>query len=189
MTSRTRSCAPSPCWNGSRSGRSTTSSRHRYESPGGTVVPRVNISAIRGGEPWMILTNPEVCMLYLDIRTAPGQDGGAIRHELRALMDECGLEGKVEQFVNRNGYEAQRNRTARGRGRRGTPERLRRGVRDRGLAGVQHVARPQRLQRDGHSGADVRAARPRRDGSVCSRAGDLLNAARVYALTALALCA
>ena len=54
----------------------------------------------------MLLTNPEVCMLYLDIRTAPGQDGGAIRHELRALMDECGLEGKVEQFVNRNGYEA-----------------------------------------------------------------------------------
>jgi len=80
--------------------------RNRYESPGGTVVPRVNIGAIRSGEPWMILTNPEVCMLYLDIRTAPGQDGGAIRHELRALLDECGLDGEVEQFVNRNGYEA-----------------------------------------------------------------------------------
>ena len=70
-------------------------------------MPRVGIGAIRGGEPWMILTNPEVCMIYLDIRTAPGQDGGAIRHELRALMDELGLEGEVEQFLNRPGYEAQ----------------------------------------------------------------------------------
>jgi len=81
--------------------------RNRYECPGGTVVPRVNIGAIRGGEPWMILTNPEVCMLYLEIRTAPGQDGGAIRHELRELLERCGLEGRVEQFLNRAGYEAQ----------------------------------------------------------------------------------
>jgi acetylornithine deacetylase/succinyl-diaminopimelate desuccinylase-like protein len=81
--------------------------RHRYECPGGTVIPRVNIGAIRSGEPWMLLTNPEVCMIYLDIRTAPGQDGGAIRHDLRGLLDELGLEGEVEQFVNRPGYEAQ----------------------------------------------------------------------------------
>jgi acetylornithine deacetylase/succinyl-diaminopimelate desuccinylase-like protein len=80
---------------------------HRYECPGGTVVPRVNIGAIRAGEPWMLLTNPEVCMIYLDIRTAPGQDGGAIRHDLRGLLNELGLEGEVEQFVNRPGYEAQ----------------------------------------------------------------------------------
>jgi len=81
--------------------------RHTYESPGGTVVPKVNVSAIRGGQPWMVLQNPEVCMLYLDIRTVPGQDGGLIRHELRDLLDELGLEGTVEQFVDRPGWEAQ----------------------------------------------------------------------------------
>jgi acetylornithine deacetylase/succinyl-diaminopimelate desuccinylase-like protein len=80
--------------------------RHTYESPGGTVVPRVNVSAIRGGQPWLVLQNPEVCMLYLDIRTVPGQDGGAIRHELRDLLDELSLDGTVEQFVDRPGYEA-----------------------------------------------------------------------------------
>jgi acetylornithine deacetylase/succinyl-diaminopimelate desuccinylase-like protein len=80
--------------------------RHTYESPGGTVVPRVNVSAIRGGQPWLVLQNPEVCMLYLDIRTVPGQDGGAIRHELRALLDGLSLDGTVEQFVDRPGYEA-----------------------------------------------------------------------------------
>jgi acetylornithine deacetylase/succinyl-diaminopimelate desuccinylase-like protein len=80
--------------------------RHTYESPGGTVVPRVNVSAIRGGQPWLVLQNPEVCMLYLDIRTVPGQDGGAIRHELRDLLDGLSLDGTVEQFVDRPGYEA-----------------------------------------------------------------------------------
>ncbi len=31
----------------------------------------------------------------------------AIGHELRALLDELSVEGEVEQFVNRPGYEAQ----------------------------------------------------------------------------------
>ena len=64
--------------------------RHTYASPGGTVVPRVNVSAIRAGQPWLVLQNPEVCMLYLDIRTVPGQDGGAIRHELRGCSTSSG---------------------------------------------------------------------------------------------------
>ncbi len=71
------------------------------------MVPKVNIGAIRGGQPWLILQNPELCMIYLDIRTVPGQDSAAIGHELRALLDELSLEGEVEQFVNRPGYEAQ----------------------------------------------------------------------------------
>lgn len=80
--------------------------RHRYEGLGGTVVPRVNIGAVRAGQPWMILQNPELCIIYLDIRTVPGQDSGAITHELRGLLDELGLEGRVDQFLNRPGYEA-----------------------------------------------------------------------------------
>jgi acetylornithine deacetylase/succinyl-diaminopimelate desuccinylase-like protein len=81
--------------------------RHRYEGPGGTVVPRVNIGAVRAGQPWLILQNPELCLIYLDIRTVPGQDGGAIRHDLRDLLAELGLEGRVDQFLERPGYEAQ----------------------------------------------------------------------------------
>lgn len=80
--------------------------RHTYDSPGGTVVPKVNIGAIRSGLPSMVEQNPEVCMIYLDIRTAPGQDGRSVGDELRTLLSELGLDGEVEQFVNRNGYEA-----------------------------------------------------------------------------------
>jgi acetylornithine deacetylase/succinyl-diaminopimelate desuccinylase-like protein len=163
--------------------------RNRYESPGGTVVPRVNISAIRGGEPWMLLTNPEVCMLYLDIRTAPGQDGGEIRHELRALMDECGLEGKVEQFVNRDGYEATGIEPL-----AGALDEAHRSIFD---ADCEIVDSPESSMWRDHNvynemgipaltyGPPGRAG----TGAYAVSRVDLLNAARVYALTALALCA
>jgi acetylornithine deacetylase/succinyl-diaminopimelate desuccinylase-like protein len=80
--------------------------RHRYESPGGTVVPRVNIGAIRSGEPSMLLQNPAVCLIYLDVRTIPGQPTEEIGFELRDLLEQAGVEGKVEQFLNRPSYEA-----------------------------------------------------------------------------------
>ena len=163
--------------------------RHTYESPGGTVVPRVNVSAIRGGQPWLVLQNPEVCMLYLDVRTVPGQDGGAIRHELRDLLDELSLDGTVEQFVDRPGYEAH-------------------GIEPLSDA----VDEAHRFEFDD----DCRIATPPecsmwRDHNVFNEAGipaltygppgvagagtfavrkeDLLRCSRVYALTALAMCA
>ncbi len=79
---------------------------NRYESPGGVVVPRVNIGAIRAGDPTFVLQSPEVCHLYVDVRTVPGQRSEPIEHALRGLIDELGLEGDVEQFVNRSGHEA-----------------------------------------------------------------------------------
>lgn len=80
--------------------------KNRYESAGGTVVPKVGIGAIRAGQPWLILQNPELCLLYLDIRTVPAQDSAEIGKELRGLLQEAGAEGEVEQYVNRPSYEA-----------------------------------------------------------------------------------
>jgi acetylornithine deacetylase/succinyl-diaminopimelate desuccinylase-like protein len=162
--------------------------RHRYESSGGTVVPRVNIGAIRAGEPWMILTNPEVCVLYLDVRTAPGQDGGAIRHELRALLDECGLEGKVEQFLNRNGYEA--------RGIEPLAEAVDEAHRFEFGAECEIAASPECSMWRDHNvynemGIPALTYGPPGQagtGTYAVRREDMLRAARVYALTALALC-
>jgi acetylornithine deacetylase/succinyl-diaminopimelate desuccinylase-like protein len=162
--------------------------RHRYEGPGGTVVPKVNVGAIRGGQPWLILQNPELCMIYLDIRTVPGQDSAVIGHELRALLKEASLEGEVEQFLNRPGYEAQ---------------------------GVQPLVQALDAAHEFQFGTDCEIATPPecsmwRDHNVFNELGipaltygppgvagagtlavkkaDLLQAARVYALTALALC-
>jgi len=135
----------------------------------------------------MLLTNPEVCMIYLDIRTAPGQDGGAIRHDLRGLLNDLHLEGEVEQFVNRPGYEA--------RGIEPLASALDEAHElELGSAceiaapRMQHVARPQRLQRDGHPGSHLRPAGGRWHRRLRHPHGGLLRASRVYALTALSLC-
>jgi acetylornithine deacetylase/succinyl-diaminopimelate desuccinylase-like protein len=78
-----------------------------YESEGGLVVPRVNIGAIRAGDPTFIIQSPEVCHLYVDVRTVPGQPSEPIQRALTNLVTEVGLEGEVEQFLNRSGHEAQ----------------------------------------------------------------------------------
>jgi acetylornithine deacetylase/succinyl-diaminopimelate desuccinylase-like protein len=80
--------------------------KHRYEGAGGTVQPRVNVGAIRAGEPSMILQNPELCLIYLDIRTVPRQPTEEIGFELRQLLEQAGVEGRIEQFLNRPSYEA-----------------------------------------------------------------------------------
>jgi acetylornithine deacetylase/succinyl-diaminopimelate desuccinylase-like protein len=79
---------------------------HRYDCPGGTVVPRVNVGAIRAGHPWNIEQTPEVCVIYVDVRLAPGQDGGPVGDELRTMLASLKLDGEVEQFASRSGYEA-----------------------------------------------------------------------------------
>jgi acetylornithine deacetylase/succinyl-diaminopimelate desuccinylase-like protein len=161
---------------------------HRYEGPGGTVVPKVNISAVRSGRPWMILTNPEVLMLYLDIRTVPGQDGGLLRHELHEMLDRLGLEGEVEQFVNRDGYEA-----------KGVEPLVAALDEAHGaeLGGIPEIAStPETSMWRDHNvynevgipaltyGPPGRAG----DGTYAVAKADLLRSARIYALTALSLC-
>lgn len=80
--------------------------RHRYEGAGGTVEPRASIGALRAGLPYNITRTPETCELYLDLRTAPGQSPTDIVREVEALVNELGLEGRVELFLHRPGYEA-----------------------------------------------------------------------------------
>jgi acetylornithine deacetylase/succinyl-diaminopimelate desuccinylase-like protein len=55
----------------------------------------------------MIIQSPEVCFVYLDVRTVPGQRSELIAGELEELLRALGVDATVEQFVNRPGYEAQ----------------------------------------------------------------------------------
>ncbi|MGH2820546.1 MAG: hypothetical protein ACRDJ5_07835, partial [Actinomycetota bacterium] len=149
---------------------------------------RVNIGAVRAGEPWMILQNPELCMIYLDIRTVPGQDSGAITHELRGLLEELGLEGRVDQFLNRPGYEA--------KGIDPLAEALDEAHRME-FGGECEIAEPPEcsMWRDhnvfNEIGIPALTYGPpgvAGAGTFAVRKDDLMRASRVYALTALALC-
>jgi acetylornithine deacetylase/succinyl-diaminopimelate desuccinylase-like protein len=163
--------------------------RHRYESPGGTVVPKVNIGAIRGGSPTMIIQSPEVCFIYLDVRTVPGQRSELIAGELEQLLRDEGLDGTVEQFVNRPGYEA--------RGIEPLVEALDR-AHGAEFGGTPEIADPPvcSMWRDhnifNEMGIPALTYGPAGivgGGRFGMSIADLMHAARVYALTALQICA
>jgi acetylornithine deacetylase/succinyl-diaminopimelate desuccinylase-like protein len=128
-------------------------------------------------------------MLYLDIRTVPGQDGGAIRHELRGLLDELGLDGEVEQFVDRPGWEA--------KGIEPLSDALDAAHRYE-FSDDPEIATPPEcsMWRDhnvfNEAGIPALTYGPpgvAGAGTFAVRKKDLLRCSRVYALTALAMCA
>ena len=79
--------------------------RHRYECPGGTVIPKVNIGAIRGGIPTKIIRCPQRCAIYLDIRITPVQHPLDVKQELEDVLAATGVMGTVELFLYRPGTE------------------------------------------------------------------------------------
>jgi acetylornithine deacetylase/succinyl-diaminopimelate desuccinylase-like protein len=81
--------------------------RFRYESPGGVVIPKASVNAIRGGTPTRCTQSPQLCHLYADVRLLPNQDVLAVKAELEDLLRSSGTSGEVELFLYRRGYEAQ----------------------------------------------------------------------------------
>jgi acetylornithine deacetylase/succinyl-diaminopimelate desuccinylase-like protein len=80
--------------------------RNRYESPLGTVVPKVSVNAIRSGYPFNLTSAPQICALYVDARILPGVNPNDVRDELRAILAELGVTGDVELILYRPGFEA-----------------------------------------------------------------------------------
>ena len=86
--------------------------KNKYECAGGTVVPKVNIGAIRGGVPYKITKTVQQCAIYVDVRITPKQEPLEVREQLRQLMSDAGLEGEVELYVYRPGFEADEKKGA-----------------------------------------------------------------------------
>jgi len=80
--------------------------KNRYECPGGVIIPKVNIGAIRGGVPYKITKTVQQCAVYLDVRITPVQNPLDIRENLRSLVAGAGLEGEVELYTYRPAFEA-----------------------------------------------------------------------------------
>ena len=81
--------------------------RHRYECDGGTVVPRVNVGAIRGGLPYKITKTAQNAEIYVDVRLSPVQSPVDVQHELLAFLRSFEPDVELELFACRRGYEAQ----------------------------------------------------------------------------------
>ena len=66
----------------------------------------MNVGAIRGGLPYIPITSPETCRLYLDVRITPSQRPMDVLREVRALFREWELPARVDCVLYRRGYEA-----------------------------------------------------------------------------------
>lgn len=79
---------------------------HTYRFDGGLCIPKVNIGAIRGGQPFIPIVSAEQCYLYLDVRLTPEQTAMDVRAELREALDTIDVPTTVECTLYRRGYEA-----------------------------------------------------------------------------------
>ncbi|WP_256760114.1 M20/M25/M40 family metallo-hydrolase [Cohnella sp. WQ 127256] len=73
---------------------------------GGTIIPKVQIGAIKGGHPHFIIGGSDTCTLYLDCRILPGMVPAEVAEQLRSVVVDSGVEAEVELFLFRQGYEA-----------------------------------------------------------------------------------
>jgi acetylornithine deacetylase/succinyl-diaminopimelate desuccinylase-like protein len=80
--------------------------RSVLRSPGGEVHPKVQIGAIRSGEPTRPFLSPQLCHLYLDVRAVPGTNPLDVRDEIDAALEATGIDHEVELYLFRPGYEA-----------------------------------------------------------------------------------
>jgi acetylornithine deacetylase/succinyl-diaminopimelate desuccinylase-like protein len=78
-----------------------------YRCPGGTVVPKAVIGAVRSGRPDKITKSTELAILYLDIRTLPDQHPMDLKRELDRALAPTGVPFDLECFLFRRGYEAE----------------------------------------------------------------------------------
>lgn len=79
---------------------------HVYTFEGGACIPKVNIGAIRGGQPFIPIVTAEKCFLYLDVRLTPAQNAMDVMAELRGELAKIDVPTEIECTLFRRGYEA-----------------------------------------------------------------------------------
>jgi acetylornithine deacetylase/succinyl-diaminopimelate desuccinylase-like protein len=79
--------------------------RNTYRGPQGNIVPKASVNAIRSGYPFNLTSAPQVCSFYVDTRILPGANPMDVRADLVGLLSDVGVEGTVELFLYRPGFE------------------------------------------------------------------------------------
>lgn len=158
---------------------------HRYESAGGISVPKVQVDAVRAGMPHTFGAGSEVFSLYLEIGLTPRQTLAPVMRDIEALLRGLNLgEFAVLPQVLRHGFEADQRAVEplvaalQGATQRVCGQPLRRAHpvyssmwRDHNVFNMQRIPA-------------VTCGMPR----VLPTPEDLVKSARIYALTALAIC-
>jgi acetylornithine deacetylase/succinyl-diaminopimelate desuccinylase-like protein len=78
-----------------------------HETDCGTMEPKAQVGAIRGGLPWRPNRSAPYAAIYVDIRTVPGEDTRALLDSLRQAIAETEVEADVEVIMEKGGFAAQ----------------------------------------------------------------------------------
>jgi acetylornithine deacetylase/succinyl-diaminopimelate desuccinylase-like protein len=76
------------------------------ETSCGTMAPKAQVGAMRGGIPWRPNRSSTYAALYVDVRTVPGQDVNAVHRELTDVVRSVDPAAEVEIFMSKAGYAA-----------------------------------------------------------------------------------
>lgn len=72
-------------------------------TPCGPVVPHAQIGAVRGGIPWRPNRSSPYCALYVDVRTLPGERPEDVTASLRAAIDAVDVDAELELIMSKPG--------------------------------------------------------------------------------------
>ncbi|MGH9152558.1 MAG: M20/M25/M40 family metallo-hydrolase [Acidimicrobiales bacterium] len=76
-------------------------------TPCGEVRPKAQVGAVRGGIPWRPNRSSPYCALYVDVRLLPGEPVEDVTTALRAAIDETGTGAELEVVMAKRGYVAE----------------------------------------------------------------------------------
>jgi acetylornithine deacetylase/succinyl-diaminopimelate desuccinylase-like protein len=76
------------------------------ETSCGTMAPKAQVGAMRGGIPWRPNRSSTYAALYVDVRTVPGQDVNAVHREIAAVVHSVDPAAEVDIIMSKAGYAA-----------------------------------------------------------------------------------
>lgn len=77
--------------------------RNSYQFEAGTIIPKLSIGAIRSGHPYAPISVPGLASIYIDARIPPGGNPATVKRELEDLIAALGIEAKIEMYLYRKG--------------------------------------------------------------------------------------
>jgi acetylornithine deacetylase/succinyl-diaminopimelate desuccinylase-like protein len=80
--------------------------RRTTETSSGTMAPKAQVGAMRGGLPWRPNRSSTYAALYVDVRTLPGEDVGPIHRELTDVVRSVDPGAAVEIYMSKAGHAA-----------------------------------------------------------------------------------
>jgi acetylornithine deacetylase/succinyl-diaminopimelate desuccinylase-like protein len=168
--------------------------KRTHETACGTMVPKAQVGAVRGGLPWRPNRSAPYAAVYVDIRTVPGEDTRDLFASLSEAVAATGVDAQLEVIMDKPGVE-------------GDAEALRPVL--QALSGAHEAVRGEPMP----TRAETAVVSMWRDTNIYNRSGipaltfgpgrgkasvqgtggiamaDLLDAARMYALTMANVCA